>query len=150
MFNDIVSDKKGNVDYALSHRGKSKSTTQDSKTDWAFLGPGGKSKSYQGYFQSIVAFWISVFPKCQRTSRILDIQSCKEQVPSTSMENITILTCCTGLLSRRISSVPTEQHKMVKKTVGNRIWRGKSIWTCQCSKNIRGISNKGKTNQILG
>ena len=31
------------------------------------------------------------------------------------MENIAILTCCTGLLSRRISSVPTEQLQSGEK-----------------------------------
>ena len=37
-----------------------------------------------------------------------------------------------------------------KKTVGNRIWRGKWMRTCKCTKNTHGISNKGKKNQILG
>ena len=66
------------------------------------------------------------------------------------MQNITILTCCTKLLNRRISSVPTEQLQSdEKKLLETESGEAKSMRTCKCSKNTHGISNKGRKNQIL-
>ena len=54
MFNDIVLDKKRNVELCTTTSREIKEYNIRFKDGhWAFLGPGGKSKWYQGYVQSI-------------------------------------------------------------------------------------------------
>ena len=65
MFNDIVLDKKRNVELCTTTSREIKEyNTRFKDGHWAFLGPGGKKLSGVKDIFSFVAFWIFVLPKC--------------------------------------------------------------------------------------
>ena len=88
---------------------------------WAFLGPGEESKWYQGYAadyggkwdlrasQMVEHFENSGHPVFQEVRPLESSRRKIIETPSTSMRNMAIFTCCTGLFKPRTSSVSTGQ-----------------------------------------